>query len=398
MTEVFEKKVAELNLDRSDWQLVKFGDVAIQQKQTVDRENTALSCFVKGEHLYSEDLHLRKWWELKDEFLGPAFIRKFEEGDILYGSRRTYLRKVVIAPFDGITSNTTFVIKANEEKIDRKLLPYILLSEGFSQHSIKNSKGSVNPYVNWKDLAGYEFLLPPIQTQKVLSELFLRLDNFQESNLLLKEKASKYFDSLIIERTSKKNVPFKELGSLVDTPINNGVFKKRDCFGKGTLLVNVTDIYGSFEVNPAILDRVEVNEKELNSFSAIPGDIIFNRSSLVLDGIGHSCLIPDHKEEMVFECHLMRVRPNKELINSRYLCRYCLSPLGKKYLLSRSQTTTMTTINQDALNKMPIPLPPIEEQIDIANRLDDVEAVILSVNLKISSIKKLIKSIGNQVF
>ena len=164
MSDVLEK-AAELNLDRSGWQLVKFGDIAIQQKKTVDRDNTDLTRYVKGEHMYSEDIHLREWGELKDEYLGPAFIRKFEAGDILYGSRRTYLRKVVVAPFEGITSNTTFVIKANEEKIDKRLLPFIMLSEGFSQHSIKHSKGSVNPYVNWKDLADYELLIPNSEQQ-----------------------------------------------------------------------------------------------------------------------------------------------------------------------------------------------------------------------------------------
>lgn len=181
MSEVFEKAVAELNLDRSDWQLVKFGDVAIQQKQSVDRENTELTKYVKGEHMYSEDIHLREWGELKDEYLGPAFIRKFEQGDILYGSRRTYLRKVVIAPFEGITSNTTFVIKANEERIDKRLLPFLMLSEGFSQHSIKNSKGSVNPYVNWKDLSNYEFLLPPLEKQTDIVQLFCKIDLLKES-------------------------------------------------------------------------------------------------------------------------------------------------------------------------------------------------------------------------
>ena len=84
---MLEQTSGDLEIDRSDWELVKFGDVAIQQKGTVDRENTDLTRYVKGEHMYSEDLHLREWGELKDEYLGPAFIRKFEEGDILYGSR-----------------------------------------------------------------------------------------------------------------------------------------------------------------------------------------------------------------------------------------------------------------------------------------------------------------------
>lgn len=161
MDEFLEQQLTGLKLDRSNWQLVKFGDVAIQQKESVDRGNTELTRYIKGEHMVSEDLHIRDWGELTDEYLGPAFIRKFEKGDILYGSRRTYLRKVAVAHFNGITSNTTFVIKANEAKIDKRLLPFVMLSEGFTEHSIRNSKGSVNPYINWKDIAEYEFLLPP---------------------------------------------------------------------------------------------------------------------------------------------------------------------------------------------------------------------------------------------
>lgn len=216
----FEKQVAELNIDKSDWQLVKFGDVAIQQKKKVDRENTDLTRYVKGEHMYSEDLHLREWGELTNEYLGPAFIRKFEEGDILYGSRRTYLRKVVIAPFDGITSNTTFVIKANEEEIEKRLLPFLMLSEGFTQHSIKNSKGSVNPYVNWKDLASYEFLLPKKNQQIKLLSLLYSSDNQVEEDRKLLSKIDTLrevlFSSLVaksqgsIQPLSRVLIPKKE--------------------------------------------------------------------------------------------------------------------------------------------------------------------------------------------
>lgn len=173
-------KIEDFKIDKSDWSLVKFGDVAIQQSKSVDRENTDLTRYVKGEHMGSEDLHLREWGELTDEYLGPAFIRRFDEGDILYGSRRTYLRKVVIAPFSGITSNTTFVIKANEKKIDKRLLPFIMMSEGFTDNSIKNSKGSVNPYINWKDIAHYEFLLPPKDQQAKLAELLWAMDEVVE--------------------------------------------------------------------------------------------------------------------------------------------------------------------------------------------------------------------------
>lgn len=214
MEEVIEKISEELQIDKSNWVKTKFGDVAIQQKQNVDRENTDLTRYVKGEHMRSEDLHLRSWGELKDEYLGPAFIRRFDEGDILYGSRRTYLRKVVIAPFSGITSNTTFVIKANEEKIDRRLLPFIMMSEGFTDNSIRNSKGSVNPYVNWKDLANYKFLLPPKEEQARLVKLLWAIDEVieREINLEMHLKSSRdlFFENLILEAKGKK-IPLSKI-------------------------------------------------------------------------------------------------------------------------------------------------------------------------------------------
>ena len=199
-----------INLDKSDWVSVKFDEVAIKQNKKVDRETTELTRYVKGEHMGSQNLHLRKWGELKDEYLGPAFTRKFEAGDILYGSRRTYLRKVVIAPFEGITSNTTFVIKANEERIDKRLLPFVMMSEGFTEHSIKNSKGSVNPYINWKDIANYKFLLPPRNMQARLAELFHSAQKSLEHSIVLKQKltasVSAYISTLRVMCDTERKV------------------------------------------------------------------------------------------------------------------------------------------------------------------------------------------------
>ena len=225
MEETIEKVVSELRLDKSQWSLTKFGDVAIQQKKSVDRDNTDLTRYAKGEHMGSEDLHLREWGELNDEYLGPAFIRKFEEGDILYGSRRTYLRKVVIAPFEGITSNTTFVIKANEKRIDKRLLPFIMLSEGFTDNSIKNSKGSVNPYINWKDIANYEFLLPPKGQEAQLAELLWAMDEVIEREREVLEKLNKSYNSLVDHMFSKRNkdweyVPLGKIASINKSSLN----------------------------------------------------------------------------------------------------------------------------------------------------------------------------------
>ncbi len=114
----------------------------------------------------TDDLRLRRWGTVGDGYLGPAFHARFRPGQVLYGSRRTYLRKVTVAEFEGVTANTTFVIETKDPNLLLPaLLPFVMQTEAFHEHSIKKSKGSVNPYVNFSDIAAYEFALPPLDEQ-----------------------------------------------------------------------------------------------------------------------------------------------------------------------------------------------------------------------------------------
>ena len=150
---------------------VKFGDIVRDVKNNVDRANNPYEFYVAGDHMDSEDLNIRRRGRFATDDVGPAFVRIFKPGQILYGSRRTYLKKVAIADFAGICANTTFVLESKDPNVfDQRLLPFLMLSNAFTEWSISKSKGSTNPYVLFSDLAGFEFNLPPIAEQKVLAD------------------------------------------------------------------------------------------------------------------------------------------------------------------------------------------------------------------------------------
>ena len=152
---------------RDGWQRVRFGDVVRQIKDSVDPETSGLNRYVAGEHMDTDELRITRWGTIGDGYLGPAFHRRFRSGQVLYGSRRTYLRKVAFADFDGICANTTFVCETKDSSVLLpELLPFLMQTESFHTHSITQSKGSVNPYINWPDLAWYEFDLPPLDEQR----------------------------------------------------------------------------------------------------------------------------------------------------------------------------------------------------------------------------------------
>jgi type I restriction enzyme S subunit len=380
MKELLDKAIEKLNINKDNWTLTKFGDVSIQQKQKVDRENTDLKRYVKGEHMRSEDLHLRRWGDLTDEYLGPAFIRYFEEGDILYGSRRTYLRKVVVAPFEGITSNTTFVIKANEDKINKKLLPFVMMSDEFTEHSIKNSKGSVNPYINWKDIAKYEFLLPPKEQQGQLAELLWAMDEVLENDIAVLEKvrvSRQITFENIIENNSEECVPLSKI--LIAKKEKSKIPHKRE---KYIGLEHIES--GGFICNK--YDSTEFVKAQCNIINR--GDLCYSKLRPYLDkAFIASFDAVSTTELLVYDTKIV----SKEYVLQHFHSRYFLN-----YISEKGFGTKMPRVNHKLIGEYEVPILKNEEAVLVKM------GVFLStedkLSSKIESSKALQKSLINQIF
>lgn len=158
--------------DNSSWTRVSLGSVAAASKERVDASDGTVARYVAGEHMDSDDLKIHRWGDPSETALGPAFHRRFHPGQVLYGSRRTYLRKVAVADFDGVCANTTFVVQTRDpNRLLPEFLPFVMTAESFHAFAIAESKGSVNPYVNWSDIERYEFNLPSPNEQRRIADL-----------------------------------------------------------------------------------------------------------------------------------------------------------------------------------------------------------------------------------
>ena len=183
-----------MNLQKDKWEKVKFGEIAKSSNLACDPLVDGIERFVAGEHMITDEIKIKNCGNVNDEILGPAFHRKFLPNQILYGSRRTYLRKVAISDFEGVCANTTFVIDANTNKTSIYFLACVMQSEKFTEFSINNSKGSTNPFINWKDLAAFIVYLPPLDEQQRIVALFQSIEQAiiqaegQEKNLKLLQK------------------------------------------------------------------------------------------------------------------------------------------------------------------------------------------------------------------
>ena len=108
-----------------------------------------------------------------------------------------------------------------------ELLPFIMQAESFHQHSIRESKGSVNPYVNFSDLAWYELALPPPEEQRRIAGLLLQAGGLTEKLVLLRESAVNAFCSAASLKYSAlcDNYPTVRLSEICLKKPQSGIYK-----------------------------------------------------------------------------------------------------------------------------------------------------------------------------
>ncbi|MEP0368030.1 MAG: restriction endonuclease subunit S [Cyclobacteriaceae bacterium] len=202
---MIESAIQELKIDKSDWTPVKFGDVVFEPKENAkDIYNEGIEHVVGLEHIDTENIHLTRSGKLEES---TTFSKKFSKGDVLFGRRRAYLKKAAQASFSGICSGDITVFRAKENLMP-ELLPFIVCNNKFFDYAVKHSAGGLSPRVKFKDLANYEFLLPPKDQQAQLAELLWAMDEVieREREVLerLKTSSQVFFENEIIKSKGKK--------------------------------------------------------------------------------------------------------------------------------------------------------------------------------------------------
>jgi len=145
--------------------------------------------------------------------IGEKLVMK--KGDVLFGKRRAYQKKVAIAPFDGIFSAHGMVLRPKTEVIDSEFFPLFISSDYFLDAAIKISVGSLSPTINWKDLKNLEFELPDLETQRQLAKVLWSLIDTIENYKVLMTKTDELVKSQFIElfKDCLKQKPLTEICS-----------------------------------------------------------------------------------------------------------------------------------------------------------------------------------------
>lgn len=151
------------------WKVWRFEQMATNVNVRIDNPSeSGMDHYVGLEHLDADSLKIRRWGTPDDV---EATKLMFKKGDIIFGRRRAYQRKLGVAEFDGICSAHAMVLRAKPDVVLPEFLPFFMQSDLFMNRALEISVGSLSPTINWKTMAAQDFTLPPMAEQKRLVEL-----------------------------------------------------------------------------------------------------------------------------------------------------------------------------------------------------------------------------------
>lgn len=239
----------------------RFDEIAICINDRVDDPSKAgVDRYVGLEHLEPDSLRIRRWGSPMDV---EATKLRFRKGDVIFGRRRAYQRKIAVADFEGICSAHAMVLRARPDVALPEFLPFFMQSDLFMERALAISVGSLSPTINWKTLANEEFVLPTLEEQGAIVDLLKAADSVVEAARACAEAAETLavgvIDRLLLgqltelPRAASKGLSVEDwqettLGSLCVLGNGHG-FRPKDWAETGLPIIRIQNVRGSKDFN-----------------------------------------------------------------------------------------------------------------------------------------------------
>ena len=367
----------------------RFDQIAInstEKKKPVEEDRFT---YLGLEHLDSGTLKVTRFGS-EVAPIGEKLV--MHKGDVLFGKRRAYQKKVAIAPFDGIFSAHGMVLRPKEDVIDKDFFPLFISSDYFLDAAIKISVGSLSPTINWRDLKKLEFELPDMDTQRKLAEVLWSINDTMEAYKRLISATDELVKSQFIELFSKeKGWPLVKLKALCDSIVRGpfgSTLKVNFFVEKGPDTVKVYEQKNAIQRSAVLGDSYVTKAKyqELKRFECGPGDFIMSCSGTI------GCLyqLPNDAELGIINQALCKFHLNEKMLPEVFLTYM-------KNSVDQLETKGSGIKNIGAVSyikNMEIALPPLLDQEQFAafvRQSDKSKFAVLScsnLNLSSCSLKK----------
>ncbi|MBU9762244.1 hypothetical protein FR943_00015 [Mycobacterium sp. TNTM28] len=383
-----------LNLDKSAWKRVAFGDVVRNVNQTVRNiDEAGTDQIIAMEHMDPGELKISRWGSTED---GTTFTRRVKPGQTLFGKRRAYQRKVACAEFEAICSGDIYTFEADEAQMVGEFLPFLVQSNEFFDHALGTSAGSLSPRTNWRDLANFEFDLPPLDEQRRIADLLWAVERERRSLMALLRELDCIRSVVRNELFEGLSAATMRFDAVCMIGSQNGLALKKSQRAGEVPMVNMGEMFRG-EVISADGDYERVVAPD-ESFLLAQGDLLFARRSIVFEGAGACCLVPELDEPYTFESSVIRSRVALDVADPSFVLHFFRSDRGRDLMSSIVRRGPVSGIAGTDLRGLKLPVPDRTVQAVVVDTIDRAGSATAAVQGRLVASTVLLRTVSAEVF
>jgi type I restriction enzyme, S subunit len=388
--------------DFSDsWEEKRLGDIfdVKSAKHNPQKENKSIKC-IELEHIESETSRLIGY--LENEKLG-SIKNKFQKGDILFGKLRPYLKKYIIAPFDGVCSSEIWVLKG--KGVANNFLFYIVQSNNFLDLA-NTSSGSKMPRAEWSLVSKGKTNIPSKTEQTKIANFLTAID--KKINLLKEKKNNlEAYKKGIMQQIFNQEIRFKkddgtefedwEVEKFSEyiklyrgsspRPIHQFVTENID--GINWIKIGDTKNCDNYLIE-SVEEKITIKGSE-KSRKVFKGELILANSM----SYGKTYLL--NIDGCIYDGWFV-LREFEEFFNKDFLHQLLNSDFLQKQYKTLSTGGVVQNISSEIVYSTILYKPPIQEQQKIASFLSAIDEKITSVSNAIETTQAYKKGLLQQMF
>lgn len=373
----------DLNME---YQEVKFGEIAKHISKRVEPSETTLDVYVGLEHLDPDSLKITRHGVPSDVAGQKLLVKK---GQIIFGKRRAYQRKVAVADWDCICSAHAMVLEAIPGKILPEFLPFFMQSNQFMERAVEISEGSLSPTIKWKILEQQIFKIPTIDGQKIILEIYQKLDVILNFSFDALNKLKKLLNSWFGNFYEKTTGPIRDLSSCIKNNPQYGAPEKGEEYDDTKYrYIRITDIT---DLGTLSNDDLKGVSKSISlDYLLKKDDFLFARSG---NTVGKTLLYTEDFGECIFAGYLIKVTPNPEVLLPEYLDVFTKSNYYWDWVEATARGGAQPNINAQQIAKLTLKVPNIEEQKIVVGQYKSLFNIGSELSKKIENLIRFKKQI-----
>ncbi|MCK3844786.1 restriction endonuclease subunit S [Pseudomonas sp. W15Feb34] len=379
------------NLKRG-WAVWRFDQMVTNVNVRIDNPSeSGMEHYVGLEHLDTDSLKIRRWGKPADV---EATKLMFKKGDIIFGRRRAYQRKLGVAEFDGICSAHAMVLRAKPDVVLPEFLPFFMQSDLFMNRAVEISVGSLSPTINWKTMAVQEFALPPPEEQisaiKVLSAATDSCNAFEDAELA----ASVLLQAIVDEAVNDDAAIETSLLDLCDLPITYGIVQAGPNITGGVPYIRVSDMTAGEQLCSDGMLRTSTEIAEKYKRSAVStGDIVF----ALRGDVGLCRIVPAELHGANLTQGTARISIADE--TTRTFVYWALrSTLVRRQIERASKGSTFKEVTLASLRNIRLRIPSAEVQLAYNQRATEVANAVVLLRERTKNSRRLFADIRASSF